>query len=550
MKKFISGTIVLIMLISLMAGCGSTQNPPASLAPEISPDLEAPDSSQYLNTLLSAEPTIIDAVFFSNLVERTILCEITEPLTKIEDGVLVPAGAESWEISDDGLVYTFHLRENYWNDGQKVTAADYAYTIEQEADPANAFVFASDIYCIKNFEARFNGDADAGELGVEAVDELTLRLTLDYPSPSLLTTFDFFPQRADYVEKYGDTFGTEADTLASCGPFVLSSWKHNSQLTLVKNDQYWDSANVLLQTVNYLIIPDSSARLSSLENGSLDYMNEVTDPDYIEKFEKNSALAGTFVESGRTYMFIFNCEDTVFKNKKIRQAFSLAVNRESIAQDLFDGLAAPAYGLIPSLSSVGNLNYREEVPEPLLALKAQYPDPKTLLIEGMEEEGLGSDPSALTVSLILGGTSETFKSQGEFYQQMFQTALGVTVQLELYDRAAHSDLVRTGKFQISASGWGANIEPQFQMTRWVGEDQAHWTNDEFESLVMGATTSLDENERLSLYAQAEDILMTDAPIAPTYYQAYIRFSYNYLRGLPSNAFDTLGVKNIYTAGRK
>ena len=142
------------------------------------------DEEQYSNVYLDNEPTVLDVARFSMIQDRKIFYNVLEPLTRIENGIVTPAGAESWDVSEDGLVYTFHLRENYWSDGQKVTATDYAGAIIRQATPSNTFVFASDMSSIKNFSEAVAGEVDPSEVGVKVIDENTLELTLEQPSPA------------------------------------------------------------------------------------------------------------------------------------------------------------------------------------------------------------------------------------------------------------------------------------------------------------------------------------------------------------------------------
>ncbi len=508
------------------------------------------DENQYLNVLLADEPTVLDVARFSMIQDRNVFYNVLEPLTRIEDGIVTPAGAESWDVSDDGLVYTFHLRENYWSDGQQVTAQDYAGALIRQATPANTFAFSSDYSAIVNFSQAVTGEVDPSEIGVKVIDDSTLEITLSQPSPSLLSTVDFFPQRQDYVDEYGDTLGANAESVISCGPFVLTDWVHNSQLTFEKNDQYWDAENVKLQSFHYLIMNDTTAQLSSLENGSLDYLN-VSDADYIDKFREGGKLVEEPYSAARTVMLVFNCQDEIFQNQKIRQAFSLSIDRESYSEILQNGLTTPAYGLIPEESSVGQLHYRDYAPEPLLALQEANPDPKALLIEGMQELGLGDDPSALTVTLSMGGTNAKTKSIGEFYQQMWQSALGVVIELEFNDSATHMSNMNSGNFQMGLTSWGANVEPLFQLSRWSSESggQSKWVNEEYQQLVNEASSTVDDQARLELYAQAEEMLITEAAIAPICYNGSLLFSYPYVHGLDNNPFDTVGMQKLYTIGR-
>ncbi len=504
---------------------------------------EAVDENAHV-AVTANEPNVLDVVRFLGIADRNVFYNVLEPLTRVENGTVVPAGAQSWEISDDGLTYTFHLRENYWNDGQRVVSGDYAEALYRQADPANNFAFASDIYCIENFEDAFNGNAAVDEIGVETPDDDTLVFHLNAPSPALLSTFDFYPERADYVEKYGDSLGTEAESVASCGPFVLDSWVHNSELTFSKNENYWDADNVKLETFAFEIITDSAASFAALQAGTIDYLS-LTDIDNIETLEADENLEGVSVEGTRTYMFVFNGKDELFQNEKVRRAFSLALDREAIVEDLYNGLGTPAYGLIPDASSVGDLHYRDYVEEPL---KSATEDPTELLAEGLSELGLSA--SDVTVKLSFGNTGATTKLYGEYYQQIWQAALGVTIELEFNDSTTHMANIKSGDYQVAMTSWGANLEPQFLLTRWIGGGQHKVDNETFDQYINEAITTQDDQKRLELYGEAEKELVDSAMIAPIYYGGSMRFQYKYVRGIQDNQFDTTGMKPVYTSGRE
>ena len=555
MKRKLSLLLALMMIVTLFTGCNKAlQNPDENMNDSSNKEQgqteDGKDTDQYLNVLIDAEPSVLDVARFVGVVDRNMFFNILEPLTRIENGEVVGAGAESWDISDDGLTYTFHLRENYWTDGQKVTAQDYLTALQRQCDPNNAFPHVSDYNTIENFVAISSGEADVSTLGASAPDENTLVLKLNAPNVALLSSTDFFPDRADIAEKYGDTLGTEASNMMCCGPYTLESWTHNSQLVLTKNDKYWDADSFDIQKVTMLIIPDSNAQMASLENGSLDYLG-VSTPEYVEKFQARDDMDEMMLSSARTSMVIFNCEDSVFSNEKVRQAFSLALDRDALAEVITNGTATPAYSLVPPDCQVGNLNFRENVEEPLTALAKEVDDPKALLIEGMQELGLGDDPSKLTVKFAWGATTAQARTYSELYQQLWQEALGCTVELEFNDSATHQSNVNAGNFQMASMSWGANYEPQFQLSRWSTEmgGQSRWKNAEYVSLVTEASQTKDEQKRLELYGQAEELLICEAAIAPVYSQASRRFYYSYVNGLNGNTFDTTSFKGVYTSGR-
>jgi len=554
MKRTLALLVSLALLLSLPTACGGGRTGGEATASAQSaaetPSAPQNDGEQqeapYLNALITSEPSSLDCARFLDITSRTILHSITEPLTRIENGTVTPAGAESWEISDDGLIYTFHLRENSWDDGEKVTADDYVYALRRQADPAYAWSFASDFFSIVNFESVFSGeDADA-EIGVAAPDADTLVITLNAPNPAFLSTVDLFPCRQSDVESAGDGYGSEAGTISSCGPFRLDSWVHNSKLEFSKNELYWDAAHVALDRFSDAVITEEGSQMNSLENGSVDYAN-VSAREYAAQFAARSDMYELNITTDRTAMIVFNCEDPVFANAKIRRAFSLALDRDTLIELTNGGLGTPAYGLVPTVCYVGDTNFREVTAEPLLAVAQENPDPRALLIEGMGEAGLGSDPAALTVTFTYGNISATGRSHAEVYQQMWRDTLGVNVEIDFNESALAS--IRTGEYQIGSVGWGSTYEPYFQLSRWSTGGQSRWINATYASLVAEGMASMDDAVRLEKYQQAEALLINDAAIAPTYYNAVQTFAYNYVGGIPTNPFDTTGMKTLYTSGR-
>lgn len=565
-KKILALFLSALSVLSLLTGCGgnastngSTDASSAATEADISlsagsdANLTNPgeaDADSYINCLLESEPSSLDVAKFADVRSRSVLWNILEPVTRVKDGVVTGAGAESWTVSDDGLTYTFTLRDNHWSDGQPVTAGDYLYAIQRQADPQNAWSLATDLYSIAGFEEIFTGEADMEALGVQAPDDKTLVITLDTPDTAFLSNVDLFPCRKDYVEQYGDTYGADADKVIGCGPFVLTDWVHSSTMTFAKNDQYWDADEVKLANFTYYIMDDTNATMSSFENGSLDYVN-VTNSEYIQMFSSNSSLVSQQVSAARTFMIVFNCEDKVFSNPKIRLAFSLALDRATMAEIITGGTAVPATGLIPPECSVGTLNFRDAAGDLIGELSNTYSDPKALLVEGMEEAGLGSDPSALTVSFAWGATTADARTYSELIQKMWQDTLGVNVELEFNDSTTHMSNVNSGNFQCATTSWGANSEPWFLLSRWATKTggQSRWINEEYTNLVNEAVGTQDENQRLELYRQAEEMLVSQAAIAPCYWTGSIRFSYSYVQGFTDNPFDTTGMKYMYTSGR-
>lgn len=566
-KKYLSLMLTVLMVLAIFIGCASNQPQDNTAEPTAEPattpeatatedpkpqetDIQDADADSYINALLNSEPSSLDVAKFLDTYSRSVMYNILEPLTRIQNGVVAGAGAETWEVSEDGLTYTFHLRDNKWSDGQAVVAGDYLYALQCQADPANAWPLASDMFSIVGFEDIFGGNADMSTLGVTAPDDKTLVVTLNSADTGFLTNTDIFPCRKDYVEQYGDQYGADADKVIGCGPFVLKEWNHSSSLVFEKNDQYWEADAVKLTKYTSHIMEDMNAKMSSFENGSLDYIN-VSNIDYINKFSADSSLNSKKQSAARTFMIVFNCEDSVFSNQKIRLAFSLALDRETMAEIITGGTGTAATGLVPEECNVGSINFREAAGDVIGKLQNENPDVKALLIEGMEEAGLGSDPSALTVKFAWGATTADARTYSELIQQMWQEALGVNVELEFNDSSTHMSNINSGNYQMASTSWGANPEPWFQLSRWANAKggQSRWVNEEYTKLVKQGVSAQDETERTELYRQAEEMLLSEAAIAPCYWTGSIRFSYSYVKNFSDNVFDTTGMKYLYTQGR-
>ena len=339
-KRILSVLLAGAMMLSL-AACGgeeesSANGEGAATAEQKTIDGNVLDEEQYFNGYLGSEPTTLDSVVGNDSYSSSILTNVMEPLTRLaeKDGqnVREGAGAETWESNETGDVWTFHLRDNTWSDGQPVTAEDYAYAIRRIMDPATGSPNSYLLTCLKNGEAVLAGEMDVSELGVEATDEKTLVFTLEQPTPYFLSLTDtrvMMPQRQDIVEQYGDTFGADAANLVYNGPFKLDTWTHNSQLVMTKNENYWDAENVNLDTITYNIMNDENAIYNSFSNASIDSCGCIV-REWMDRFEQMDNVEYLHYTSPSVRFNFYNTTDELFQNKNIRNAFTLALDREDV----------------------------------------------------------------------------------------------------------------------------------------------------------------------------------------------------------------------------
>ncbi|MDR2899065.1 MAG: peptide ABC transporter substrate-binding protein [Clostridiales bacterium] len=574
MNRILSFSLATVLAVTVLVGCGGstesaeTSETPAANTEQASPEAQAAESEpaaegeeQYLNDYLDAEPATLDPSKIADQYGNSVINNLTEKLTVYqldENGntEIAPAGAESWEITENDTVYTFKLRENYWQDGTKVTAADYEYGIKRTLDPVTGSPSSYLLFPILNATKVNAGELPVEELGVKALDENTLEITLEGSTPYFLSlTYQngMSPLRQDIVEQYGDKYGSEAEFMMTNGPFNLTSWTHNSELVLTKNENYWDKDNVRLDTVNFAILQDENARHNSFDNNSVDVMATSTE-EWVGRFEQKEGVKPDFYTLTQTNYSFFNVNDEVFSNENIRKAFILSIDREGFNDALWSGYLQPAYGWVPPGLAVGDDIYRDVVEEPLRVLAEENTDAKALLLKGMEELGLGSDPNALTVTWSLGGTDQRMRTVGEFFQQTLKNNLGVNLEIELNDWPMFQSKIVAGEFQIGYMAWGAEYNDPYSMLSLLMSNSnainTGWVNEEYDAILVEASTEMDDAKRMELYKEAEFMMLHDhAVMNPVLYSTANLFIYSYVKNYPNRPQLSAGLKHVYIDGR-
>lgn len=543
-----------------MAGCGKTGGSSAGGDAKL-------DKDQHLNVFLDTEPKTLDVSKATDSYSSQVMGECSEALARSEvdangKDVVKPAGAEKWDISKDGMTWTFHMRDNKWSDGKAVTAKDYEYSIKRTLDPKIASQYAFLLSPIKGADEYNNPKKNLtpDTVGVKAVDDKTLEIKLKQPCAyfdKLLYFKVFQPQRQDIVEKYGDKYGSEANTLVFCGPFVLKEWVHGNKVEFEKNPNYWDAKSVKLDKVTMKIIKEEQTRMTEMLNGTVD-LGGVNKPEWIKKFDDTKKYDVIKGMDPATNYNMFNEKDKVFKNVKIRQAFSLATEREDIAKTIFKGLATPAYGWCAPKIQIGDKDFRDASgEEPLKQFKKDNPDPKKLLVEGMKEAGLGEDPSKLDVTYLESGTSTTAHEMAEHDQAMIKKNLGVDMKVDYVEFPVFQKRTNEGQYQMAGQGWtGDYNDPMTEFDMWMagsGMNRTGWTNPKYDELIKKAAALPAEKnaERTELFKQAEKILLVDdAVIAPTIYKQRNTYVAKYVKNFQYPTFGSkYEMKYAYIEGR-
>lgn len=475
--------------------------------------------------------------------------------------VIKPAAAKSWDVSEDGRVYTFYIRENsIWNDGVPVTAHDFVYTFRKMASPksgsTNAWLFDG---VIQNFEeAHYDKGKTPEDIGVKAIDDKTLQFTLVKPFPYFLQLLDGAkPIRKDKYEEWGDAYGSSVDKIVTNGPFVVVDWNQNVKMTLKKNKKYWDSENVKLDRLERKVIQNPGTAAQSLLSGEIDVLS-TNKPNWQQLFEKDGRFRKIVTPGNAPEFFGFNCDNKYFKNPKIRLAFSLSMDREKYVEDLQHGQAVPLYSLMPPVTKSGSKLYHKLVDgknQIIKRLQDKYPDPKSLLIEGLKEEGFDLDPAKMKIEYATRGTSEYSKRSAEWLQQQWREKLGVEIIIDMMEWNIMWDKVDQGDYDIATAGWGpyyndpnALLQIYDPYDGYFDSSKSGWTGsnaEKYHKLLKEASVTTNNKKRAELYLEAEELLVGTGVLVPTYVNTYSTFLFEDVHGYYINPHAYTDYTKIY-----
>ena len=468
---------------------------------------------------LIEEGSTMDTTLMTSQVAGTISSFLNEGLTKVnpETKVVEPALAEKWEVSEDGLEWTIHLKDGLkWSDGSDLTANDFKYAWLRALDPNVASEYAYMLFPIKNGENFNSGKVSSDEVGIEVVDAKTLKVTLENPTPyfdTLLGFATYYPVNQKFVEEKGDNYALEADTLISSGAYVVKSWEHNSSMILEKNPNYYNKDKIDIDTVVIKFIKDSASALNAFKNDEVDLL-EITQEQYPEfKDNKNVDL----VDTAQVWYLSFNTTNDVLKNAKVRKALLQAIDKETIVSSLFNNINKPVYNFVPSgvgVNGTDGKDFTEQVGT--LGAKFNPDEAKQLLAEGLKELGLQSMPK---ISIIVndGGLN---KKIAETLQENFRVNLGIEVDVELIAFKERLQRMHNANYDIALAGWSADyLDPMTYLDLFVsnsGNNHGKYSNPQYDALIKEAKTTNDPNKRFEAFKKAEEIIAKDVPIAPLF----------------------------------
>lgn len=484
----------------------------------------------------AADPETLDQHKTQTVYEAHILRDLYEGLlTYSADGKCVAGVAKSWDVSEDGMVYTFHFRDDAkWSNGDPVVASDFVYSLRRIEDPATAAQYSTIMYPIVNAEKVNKGELPTEELGVKAIDDATLEIKLNAPTPYFLGQLchqSALPVHPASVEKYGDDF-SKPGNMVSNGAFTLAEFVPNSHVKAVKNPLYRDAANVKIDAVMYYPTEDRGAALRRFQAGELDSNNDapIEQVDFMRENLGDQFRVAPYLG---TYYYAVNTTEKKLADPKIRRALSMAIDREFIADDIWGGTMLPGYSLVPP----GIGNYGEPAYADFKGMDQFDREDKAKAI--LEEAGYTED-KPLEVE-IRYNTSENHKNTAVAIADMWKQ-IGVKTTLLNTDTKTHyANLREHAPFDFARAGWiGDYSDPQnflMLVESDSGFNYAQWKNPEYDALMDEAAKTVDLDKRAKILFKAEKIFAENQPYLPLLYYSSLSLVSDKLHGWKDNLLN-------------
>ncbi len=507
-KPVILAALLSASALAMLSACGA-------------PAEDAAREATTLHRGNSAEPLSLDPHLAQGTWENNIIGDMFMGLyTKAADGSVVYGLAQSHTVSEDGLTWTFKLRDANWSDGKAITASDFTFGLQRILTPDTLSQYAFMLYPIVGAEAINKGEAEPATLGVRAVDAKTFEIKLNTPTPflpGLLTHYTSFAVPQHAVEIHGSAW-TKPENIVVSNAFKLEKWRANDFVHVVKNDAFWDASNVCLSDIYYYPTNDVNSAMRRVATGELHINNEIPGKK-ITHFQKE--LPGyvrlhPWLYSGYV---AFNTKTAPFDDTRVTRALSMALDREFL-MEVIQGGRIPAYSLVPP--GIDNYVASADAPKPDWAsqsIETRRAAAKALLVEA----GFGPD-KPFNFEYSHRNTGDNPLAAPVFQESWNAIAPWVSVTLQSVETQIHYDNLRSGNFQVGDAAWVADYnDPQnylFLLEARTGQmNYGRYSNPKYDALLEKSSHMLDLSERAKVLAKAEAMMLADMPIAPTWFDS-------------------------------
>ena len=516
-KKFALLLAATMLTTTVLSGCGGSGGDGTGTG-------AAAEAGNNLVVQIGPDPETMDPALNSAIDASNMIIHLFEPLLNMDkDNNIIGGMAETWEVSEDGLTYTFHLRDGLkWSDGSDFTANDFVYTFKRMADPMTAAPYAYDLLCmVKGYDEAAGGDVDA--LAVSAPDDQTFVVELSYPCvyfDKICAFAALSPVQQATVEANGEAWAVDPSTYVSNGPMKIKEWVPGSHILVEKNENYWNADAVTADTIKFVLMEDANASFSAYNTGEIMFTRDVPTEE-IPNLRDNPEFHVAPILG--TYYVSLNLEREYFQDVKVRQALSLALDRQYIADTIMQGTYSAATNFVgPGVSDAepgssfadttvaqyGEFFHTDDFEGDLakakeLMAKAGYPDGEGFpTIEYMTNDAGYHKPLAE-------------------YLQSAWGELGINMDIKIVEWASFTPTRRNGDYDIARNGWvydyddPSNMLNLFESTN--GNNDGTYSNPEYDALIEQARTTVDKTEHYALLHEAEQMLLNDMAMIPVAY---------------------------------
>ena len=514
-------TATLIVAFLFAAGCAKKD---AASAPNSgsSPASTVPAGKKILNYGNGAEPQDLDFQIVTGVPEHRLALTFFEGLVSEDPQLnLIPGVAEKWEVSPDGLVYTFHLRADAkWSNGDPVTADDFVQSYQRMITPALGAEYSYMLWHVVGAEDYNKGRlTDFSQTGFKAPDPRTLRLTLRQPTPFLLHAMNhyaWYPLHIPTLKKFGaldrkSTPWSRPENFVGNGPYLLKEWRPNQKIVAVRSPTYWDRAAVKIDEIHFFPVELADTEERMFRSGQLHLTYEVplTKLAVYQREQPGSVRVDPY---NGIYFYRYNVKRKPFDDVRVRRALALAIDRETLVKKVTLAGELPAYDFTPP-ELAGYVSRH--------AFKSDLAEAKRLLAEAGYPEGQGFPKVEL-----LYNTLEKHRTIAEALQQMWRKNLGVDITLYNQEWKVYMDAQHTQNFQLQRAGWIADyVDPHVFFDIWEtggGNNDTNWGSPEYDRLLHSALSAPTTEARYEIYQRMEKVLLDEMPIIPIYFYTYAR----------------------------
>ena len=525
--KTVKVLLALTTAAGMLAGCGSKTDT---------------DTFRFANDtdIVGMDSTVVDDAMSFNAITA-----ITDGLTTADvTGNTIPGIAKSWDVSNNGLTYTFHLRDAKWANGDKVTAQDFVYSWHRIIKNAGnyAYMLGSEGASIKNADSLINlgtaaTDEQLNTLGIKATDDKTVVVDLEKNVPYFVGLMSFpcyFPQNQKFVEKCGKNYATKPEYILGNGAYKMTKWIKGNKATFTKNDKYYDAKSVKTKNIEMYLVQDPKTAAQNFDNGKVDYAT--INSTLVDKYKGKDTFKT--IREGYLAYLICNFKADTTANKNLRHALSYAINRKDLCDNILKDGSQPATGFVPAqlCKSPSGKDFREESGK-----YVDYDVKKAQEYLDAAKKELGTD--TITVDLLYGTDESPMDTFAEYLQGSFTKLKGLKVNMvatvkkdRIYNREA------SGNFQIACTRWAPDYADPTTFLNVLASSNSNnygkWENAQYNSLLKQAQNETDVNKRWNELLEAEKVMMDDMPNIPVVQTGTAALQAKNVKGLVHNTVST------------